>query len=194
MPIGIWICHSSDKGAGKESMSAAMLQGKKLKEKARKDQRSENVNQKNQMEVLIDGKIYKLSGAEEEMYLQKVAAYLNGKIGKLRDEEGFSRLSSDYQAVLLQLNIADDYFKEEERANRLENEKSELEKEIYSLKHELITTQLKMEKLEKEPLEKERPELSGQPEKIAEKQSRPKRERTTASQKRADTENRAMRL
>lgn len=194
MPIGIWIYHSSDKGAGKESMSAAMLQGKKLKEKARKDQRSENVNQKNQMEVLIDGKIYKLSGAEEEMYLQKVAAYLNGKIGKLRDEEGFSRLSSDYQAVLLQLNIADDYFKEEERANRLENEKSELEKEIYSLKHELITTQLKMEKLEKEPLEKERPELSGQPEKIAEKQSRPKRERTTASQKRADTENRAMRL
>ena len=94
----------------------------------------------------------------------------------------------------MQLNIADDYFKEEERANRLENEKSELEKEIYSLKHELITTQLKMEKLEKEPLEKERPELSGQPEKIAEKQSRPKRERTTASQKRADTENRAMRL
>ncbi len=175
-------------------MSAAMLQGKKLKEKARKDQRSENVNQKNQMEVLIDGKIYKLSGAEEEMYLQKVAAYLNGKIGKLRDEEGFSRLSSDYQAVLLQLNIADDYFKEEERANRLENEKSELEKEIYSLKHELITTQLKMEKLEKEPSEKEQPELSGQPEKIAEKQSRPKRERTTASQKRADTENRAMRL
>lgn len=194
MPIGIWICHSSDKGAGKKSMSAAMLQGKKLKEKARKDQRSENVNQKNQMEVLIDGKIYKLSGAEEEMYLQKVAAYLNGKIGKLRDEEGFSRLSSDYQAVLLQLNIADDYFKEEERANRLENEKSELEKEIYSLKHELITTQLKMEKLEKEPSEKEQPELSGQPEKIAEKQSRPKRERTTASQKRADTENRAMRL
>ena len=94
------------------------------------------MNQKNQMEVLIDGKIYKLSGAEEEMYLQKVAAYLNGKIGKLREAEGFSRLSADYQAVLLQLNIADDYFKEEERANRLENEKSELEKEIYSLKQE----------------------------------------------------------
>lgn len=153
------------------------------------------MNQKNQMEVLIDGKIYKLSGAEEEMYLQKVAAYLNGKIGKLRDEEGFSRLSSDYQAVLLQLNIADDYFKEEERANRLENEKSELEKEIYSLKHELITTQLKMEKLEKEQTD-----LSGQQrvaekqEKAVEKQERPKRERTAAGQRRADAENRAMRL
>ena len=78
------------------------------------------MNQKNQMEVLIDGKVYKLSGAEEEMYLQRVAAYLNGKIANLREEEGFSRLSADYQAVLLQINIADYYFKEEERAKRLE--------------------------------------------------------------------------
>lgn len=103
------------------------------------------MNQKNQMEVLIDGKIYKLSGAEEEMYLQRVAAYLNGKIGKLRDEEGFSRLSADYQAVLLQLNIADDYFKEEERARKLEEENSGLEKQIYSLKHELIRTQMELD-------------------------------------------------
>ena len=144
------------------------------------------MNQKNQMEVLIDGKIYKLSGAEEEMYLQKVAAYLNGKIGKLREAEGFSRLSADYQAVLLQLNIADDYFKEEERANRLENEKSELEKEIYSLKHELVTTQMKMEKLinEQAPASEKQAEL---PEK-------PKRERAATGQRRTASENKAIRL
>ena len=103
------------------------------------------MNQKNQMEVLIDGKVYKLSGAEEEMYLQRVAAYLNGKIANLREEDGFSRLSADYQAVLLQLNIADDYFKEEERAKRLEEENSGLEKQIYSLKHELIRTQMELD-------------------------------------------------
>ncbi len=106
------------------------------------------MKQKNQMEVLIDGKIYKLSGAEEEMYLQRVAAYLNGKIGKLRDEEGFSRLSADYQSVLLQLNIADDYFKEEERARKLEEENSALEKQIYSLKHELIRTQMELDSVQ----------------------------------------------
>ncbi len=138
------------------------------------------------MEVLIDGKIYKLSGAEEEMYLQKVAAYLNGKIGKLREAEGFSRLSSDYQAVLLQLNIADDYFKEEERANRLENDKSELEKEIYSLKHELITTQMKMEKLIKEQIPR--------PEKQEEPSEKPKRERSSTTQRRTASENKAIRL
>lgn len=189
MLIGTWICRLSDEGIQRQCVPTAVSGERNKKKKDRKDQRSENVNQKNQMEVLIDGKIYKLSGAEEEMYLQKVAAYLNGKIGKLRDKEGFSRLSSDYQAVLLQLNIADDYFKEEERANRLENEKSELEKEIYSLKHELITTQLKMEKLEKEQTD-----LSGQQEKAVVKQERPKKERTAASQRRADAENRAMRL
>ena len=146
------------------------------------------MNQKNQMEVLIDGKIYKLSGAEEEMYLQKVAAYLNGKIGKLREEEGFSRLSSDYQSVLLQLNIADDYFKEEERANRLENEKSELEKEIYSLKHELITTQMKMEKMGTEGTgQEEEQERPGQ-------QEKPKRGRSAAGQRKINPENKAMYL
>ena len=103
------------------------------------------MTQKNEMDVLIDGKIYKLSGAEEEMYLQRVAAYLNGKIGKLREGEGFSRLSTDYQAVLLQLNIADDYFKEEERAKKLEEKNSDLEKQIYSLKHDLVRMQMELE-------------------------------------------------
>lgn len=156
------------------------------------------MNQKNQMEVLIDGKIYKLSGAEEEMYLQKVAAYLNGKIGKLREEEGFSRLSADYQAVLLQMNIADDYFKEEERANQLEYAKSELEKEIYSLKHELITTQMKMERMKAEE-EKDggesdsrdaakRQGQTGQEEIKEKRQERPKRERMTSVQKKADVD------
>ncbi|MCI8658667.1 MAG: cell division protein ZapA [Lachnospiraceae bacterium] len=155
------------------------------------------MNPKNQMEVLIDGKIYKLSGAEEEMYLQKVAAYLNGKIGKLREEEGFSRLSSDYQAVLLQLNIADDYFKEEERANRLENEKSELEKEIYSLKHELITTQMKMEKIKKE--QERTPEAETRQDRDAgterpEVQEKPKRTRSATGQRKASQENKAIYL
>ena len=108
------------------------------------------MNQKNTMEVLIDGKIYQLSGSEEEMYLQKMAAYLNEKIWKLRKDDGFSRLSADYQSVLVQLNIADDFYKEQERANTLAEQNSVLEKDIYSLKHELITTQMQLERVERE--------------------------------------------
>lgn len=108
------------------------------------------MEQKNYTEVLIDGRIYTLGGTEEEMYLQKVAAYINEKTGKIKKQEGFSRLSADFQAVMIELNIADDYFKEQERADRLAEQKAALEKEAYSLKHELITTQMKLENIEKE--------------------------------------------
>lgn len=108
------------------------------------------MEQKNYTEVLIDGRIYTLGGTEEEMYLQKVAAYINEKTGKMKKQEGFSRLGADFQAVMIELNIADDYFKEQERADRLAEQKAALEKEAYSLKHELITTQMKLENLEKE--------------------------------------------
>lgn len=113
------------------------------------------MNQKNYTEVLIDGKIYKLGGAEEEMYLQRIAAYLNEKISRLKRQEGFTRLSSDYQFVMEALNLADDYFKEQERADLLAEQKASMEKDAYSLKHELVKTQLELEKLQRE-LEQER--------------------------------------
>lgn len=103
------------------------------------------MDQKNYTEVLIDGNIYTLGGLEDEMYLQKVAAYINDKTAKLKRQEGFLKQSADYQSVMAALNIADDYFKEQERADLLAEQKAALEKEAYSLKHELITTQMKLE-------------------------------------------------
>lgn len=116
------------------------------------------MEQKNYTEVLIDGTIYTLGGAEEESYLRKVAAYLNEKIGKIKRQTGFSKLNADYQNLTIHLNIADDYFKEQERADNLAEQKAALEKDAYSLKHELITTQMKLESLEKE-LEAEKDQL-----------------------------------
>ena len=107
------------------------------------------MNQKNTMEVLIDGKIYQLSGSEEEMYLQKMAAYLNEKIWKLRKDDGFSRLSADYQSVLVQLNIADDFFKAKKQIELLEQDLKAKENELYDLKHELIATQIKLDNTSK---------------------------------------------
>jgi len=107
------------------------------------------MEQKNYTEVLIDGKIYTLGGMEEEIYLQQVAAYLNEKTGKLKKQTGFLKQSAEYQSVMIQLNIADDYFKEQERADGLAEQKAALEKEAYSLKHEMITTQMKLESMEK---------------------------------------------
>lgn len=100
---------------------------------------------KNYAEVLIDGKIYTLGGAEEEMYLQKVAAYINDKISQLKKQPGFTKQSAEYQAVMTELNLADDYFKASGQVKELRRQNHELEKENYSLKHELISTQMKLE-------------------------------------------------
>ena len=100
---------------------------------------------KSNTEVIIGGKVYTLSGYEGEEYLQRVAVYINNKINEFNEMEEFRRFTVDMKATLIQLNIADDYFKEEERAKRLEEENSGLEKQIYSLKHELIRTQMELD-------------------------------------------------
>ena len=49
----------------------------------------------------------------------------------------------------MQLNIADDYFKAKKQIDILDEEVKAKEKELYDLKHELISTQIKLENLEK---------------------------------------------
>lgn len=103
---------------------------------------------KNYTDVLIDGKIYTLGGAEETGYLQQVAAYLNEKMAALKKQDGFQKQSEDYQNIMLCLNLADDFFKEKAQVKELADQKEELEKETYRLKHELVSTQMKMESLQ----------------------------------------------
>ena len=69
------------------------------------------MERKNYAEVLIDGKIYTLGGAEEQEYMQRVAAYINEKITVLKRQPGFTRQSADYQEVMIYLNLADDYLR-----------------------------------------------------------------------------------
>ena len=100
---------------------------------------------KNYAQVLIDGKIYTLTGSEGEAYLQKTASYVNEKLAAMRKIPGFSKQNGDYQMAMLGLNVADDYFKAAEEARKAAGERDAMEKETYSLKHELVGTQMKLE-------------------------------------------------
>ena len=122
---------------------------------------------KNYAEVLLDGEIYTLEGQEEEAYLQKVASYINEKISLMKKQKGFTKQNRDYQVTMVELNIADDYFKSQERAERLEEQNRALEKETYSLKHELVTTQMKLEKAVHELEELKKNQTEKAPEKAA---------------------------
>ena len=107
------------------------------------------MSSKTDTEVILGGKVFTLSGYESEEYLQKVASYINNKITEYNKNESFKRLTLDMQNVLLQLNIADDYFKAKKQINILEEEIQTKEKELYNLKHELIASQIKLENTEK---------------------------------------------
>ncbi|MCH5256275.1 MAG: cell division protein ZapA [Lachnospiraceae bacterium] len=104
---------------------------------------------KTDTEVIIGGKVFTLSGYESEEYLQKVASYINNKVNEYGKVDSFRKLPLDTQNVLLQLNIADDYFKAKQQISSLEEELKAKDTEIYDLKHELIATQMKLENTEK---------------------------------------------
>ena len=105
---------------------------------------------KNQTEVLIGGKVFTLSGFESEDYLQKVSTYLNHKIVECTSIEGYNRQTPDTRSILLALNIADDYFKAKKQGAVLESDVVQKDKEMYDLKHELISTQINCENLEQD--------------------------------------------
>ena len=108
------------------------------------------MSSKTDTEVIIGGKVYTLSGYESEEYLQKVASYINNKTIEYGKVDSFRRQPLDTQNVLLQLNIADDYFKAKRQLSSLEDDLQAKEKELYDLKHELISSQIKLENVEKQ--------------------------------------------
>lgn len=98
--------------------------------------------------MVIDGKVYTLSGYENEEYLQKVAAYINNKIAEFDDMDEYKHLPGNMKSTLIELNIADDYFKAKALVEKLEGDIENKDKEIYDLKHDLISNQVKTENAE----------------------------------------------
>ncbi len=97
------------------------------------------------MPVVINGKVYTLSGYEGEDYLQNIATYINNKISECKASDQYRRMNTEYQGVLLALNIADDYFKAKSQADNMASEDSNKEQQIYDLRHEVIEAQIKQE-------------------------------------------------
>ena len=105
--------------------------------------------QKNDIKVVINNKVYTLSGQESEDYLQNVVTYINGKIAECQSSEAYRRFNAEYQNVLLALNIADDYFKAKDQVNQMLTEDDDKDKQIYDLRHEVIEVQIKYESAQK---------------------------------------------
>ena len=100
-------------------------------------------------EVIIGGKVLTVSGNESVEYLQKVASYINNKVNEYAKLDSYKRQSVEKQNMLVQLNIADDYFKAKKQIDLLEQDLKAKDNELYDLKHELIATQIKLDNVSK---------------------------------------------
>ncbi|MGN0311790.1 MAG: cell division protein ZapA [Lachnospiraceae bacterium] len=97
-------------------------------------------------EVLIGGKVYTLSGYESEEYLQKVASFINKKLDELSSNmEGYNHLTQEQRALLMELNLADEYFKSKQRVEQLEADLEEVRQSQAQMKHEAISLQIKLD-------------------------------------------------
>ena len=74
----------------------------------------------NDTKIKIGGRTITLSGSESAEYMQKVAEYLNGKGNSFNEDSSFWTLPEDMKNIMIQLNLADDYFKARERGEKLD--------------------------------------------------------------------------
>ena len=115
-----------------------------------KEQEGDRMSVKTDIPVVIGGKVYTLSGYEGEEYLQKIALYINSKMTQLNEMPNYKRMNSDMQKILLDLNLADDYYKAKNQIDLLEKDMEEKDRIEYDLKHELIASQIRLEEACKE--------------------------------------------
>lgn len=108
------------------------------------------MNRRNDAEVIINNKRYTLTGFESEEYLQKLASFLNAKINELKSQDFYKTLDAEMRAILLEINLADEYYKIRGRFDESEEDSDSKSNEIYSLKHEIMSLQTKLEKAQKE--------------------------------------------
>ncbi len=103
------------------------------------------MNPVNDIEVIINGKRYILSGYESGEYLQKTAAFINKKVAELKKQEFYKLIDSEMRNVVLQINLADEYFKLKDRLEEIEHDSDSKSNEIYSYKHEIMSLRSKLD-------------------------------------------------
>ena len=104
----------------------------------------------NETQVIIAGRVLTLKGYETAEYTQKVANYINKKLDECKTTVSFRSQNKEMQMLLVALNIADDYMKIHEKLAEVETLIKDKDKEIYNLKHDIVTTQSRLDKADEQ--------------------------------------------
>ena len=96
------------------------------------------MTEKTDVQVVIDNKVMTISGYESEEYIQKIASYINNLLAEYNKIDAFRHSNKDIQHRLIEVNIADEYFKTKDELEKLQAELKVKEEKLYDLKHEVI--------------------------------------------------------
>ena len=107
------------------------------------------MNTKNDVEVIINGRTYIISGYESSEYMQKIATHINSKYDEFKKSDSFPKLDQEMKNILLAINLSDDYYKAQDVVVNLQKDNEDLEKEIFHMKHDMIDLKSRLEKQEK---------------------------------------------
>ena len=95
------------------------------------------MEERSELSVVIDGKVYRLSGGSD-IYLQKLASYVDGKIRELKKQPGYNKLSTEYRDILLALNITEELFKLRDEIEVFNQDGRDRAQELYELKQRIV--------------------------------------------------------
>lgn len=102
----------------------------------------------NKVDVVIDGKIISLKSSANTDHLAKVAMYVDQKIATLKAKNLTAITDERLRAVLIALNIGDDYFKATGTIQSLEAEGNQLAKALMAEEKRAKELETKLTKLE----------------------------------------------
>lgn len=106
------------------------------------------MGKKNNFNITLAGKSYILCGEESSEYLKKIGTYIEQKYNSYYGNLSFRSQPIDMQHILMQLNIADDYFKCKEQLELQLKKNEEQIAEMESLRNSLVNMQVRYENLE----------------------------------------------
>ena len=102
------------------------------------------MEERSELSVVIDGKVYRLSGGSD-IYLQKLASYVDGKIRELKKQPGYNKLSTEYRDILLALNITEELFKLRDEIEVFNQDGRDRAQELYELKQQIVDRDMRLD-------------------------------------------------
>jgi len=108
------------------------------------------MNNVKSVEVNINNKYYTICAVESEEYIKKIASYINKKYDDFKNLQGYDKMNVDMKTILMEINLADDYFKKDQDYVKCYNSNEKNKKEIKVLTEELISCQAQNDELEED--------------------------------------------